>query len=316
MSSNKKYYDLLKKAQDEKLSINKNTLLKTKKLYQKAINDLIKKINNTETFNQAFIKDQIKYFRKRIKEIDLKVEYMIEKGITDTSEIMTGVNGDFFSYINEKYNLNLDQDLIDSLYSTNEKVIKKIIEGGLYKDKLSLSERVWNYSEKNINDVQDILLKGMIEKKPLKEICDELSAYTGGKNSKVSSIKRTYGNMSANALRLVRTSLNHAFLETMKDECRYNPFVEGYKWELSSQHSIRMHGRSDICDEYANSDEFGLGEGVYPKNITRIPHPNCLCIITAYIPKNLDDIGAEIRRWIDGESNKGIDKWVKEVYEN
>ena len=27
--------------------------------------------------------------------------------------------------------------------------------------------------------------------------------------------------------------------------------------------------------------------------------------------KELDDIGSEINRWIKGESNKGIDKWVK-----
>ena len=114
----------------------------------------------------------------------------------------------------------------------------------------------------------------MINKKPLQDVVSNLKAYTGGGDTKVEAIKRTYGQMNSNALRLVRTSLNHAFIETMKDECRYNPFVEGYKWELSAQHYTRQIKRfgPDICDDYAAHEE-GLGTGVFDKRNLPIPHP-------------------------------------------
>ena len=39
-----------------------------------------------------------------------------------------------------------------------------------------------------------------------------------------------------------------------------------------------------------------------------------MCILTPYIPKELDDIALEINKWIKGESNKGIDNWVEKLY--
>lgn len=311
MNSSEIYYNLLKEAQKEKIKINKETLLKTKKLYGNSLNEIIKKLERTDSYNQQWIKGQIEVLSKKLDEINKTIEDMAVKGITETSKIMTDVNGDFFSYLNKKYNLDIDPNLLESLYSTNQNVINKIVEGGLYKDNKSLSERIWNYSGKNINDVQNILLKGMIQKKPIQEIINELNVYTGGGNSNVAAIKRTYGNMNYNALRLLRTSLNHAFTETMKDECRYNPFVEGYKWELSGVHDQRMHGMTDICDEYANSDEYNMGRGVYPKNVDRYIHPNCLCIQTPYITKSMEDIADEINKWIKDEKNNGIDKWIR-----
>lgn len=36
-----------------------------------------------------------------------------------------------------------------------------------------------------------------------------------------------------------------------------------------------------------------------------------MCILTPYIPKELDDIALEINKWIKGEENKEIDSWAK-----
>ena len=111
----------------------------------------------------------------------------------------------------------------------------------------------------------------MVNKRPLQDITNILSTYTGGGNTKVKAITSAYGQMDANSLRLVRTSLNHAFIETMKDECRYNPFIEGYKWIMSGAHSSRMPN-GDICDDYSSHDE-GIGIGVFDKRNLPIPHP-------------------------------------------
>lgn len=304
MDGTKAYYDLLKKAQIDKMTINRNTLIKIKKAYEKVAKELINKAYKGEEskgWNDAYLK----YVNKKLDLLGKQIEEMIKEGITETSYIASSVNNDFLK------GLDIDSDLFESLFGVNYHVIDKIVNGGLYKDNKSLSDRIWGYNKKNLEAIQDILTDGIVNKRPLQDICKELEHYTKGGISKVKTINKAYGSMNANALRLVRTSLNHAFTETMKDETRHNPFVEGYQWILSGQHSIRMQGHTDICDEYANSDEFGLGTGIYPKNADRFIHPNCLCIQVPYIPRQLDDIGSEINRWIHGEENKGIDKWVR-----
>lgn len=271
---NNLYYRLLKETQRDKLSINKKTLLKVKKLYEEESKRLINKLNDTNTINSQYINSYLEYVNKELKSLSKQIEKLTKQGIADTSQLMTEVNADVFSYIVKKYNLDVDSNLLESLYKPNYNVVDKIISGDLYKDNKSLPERIWRYNRNNLNKIQDILIDGMVNKRPLQDITNILSAYTGGGNTKVKAITSAYGQMNANSLRLVRTSLNHAFIETMKDECRYNPFIEGYKWTLSSQHYIRQvkHHGPDICDDYAAHEE-GLGTGVFDKRNLPIPHP-------------------------------------------
>ena len=306
---NNLYYRLLKESQREKLSINKKTLLKVKKLYEEESKKLISKLNNANEMNSQYINSYLEYVNKELKSLSKQIEKLTKQGIADTSQLMTEVNADVFSYIVKKYNLDIEPDILESLYKPNSNVINKIISGNLYEDNKSLSKRIWGYNRNNLNKIQEILIDGMVNKRPLQDITNTLSAYTGGGNTKVKAITSAYGQMDANSLRLVRTSLNHAFIETMKDECRYNPFIEGYKWIMSGAHSSRMPN-GDICDDYSSHDE-GIGIGVFKKNNIPMPHPNCMCVIIPYSEKPLETIGEEIGKWIKGEPNKGIDAWVE-----
>lgn len=309
---NNLYYRLIKQAQREKLNINKKTLLKVKKLYEEEGKRLTEKLKNANDIDKKYINAYMEYVNKELKDLGKQVEKLTKQGINDTSQLMTEVNTDVFSYIVKKYNLDVEPDILESLYKPNSNVINKIISGNLYKDNKSLSKRIWGYNRNNLNKIQEILIDGMVNKRPLQDITNTLSAYTGGGNTKVKAITSAYGQMNANSLRLVRTSLNHAFIETMKDECRYNPFIEGYKWTLSSQHYIRQvkHHGPDICDDYANSNEYNMGVGVFPKNVDRFNHPNCMCLVLPYTTQSMDDVAADISRWIHGEPNKKIDRWV------
>ena len=313
---NNLYYRLLKESQREKLSINKKTLLKVKKLYEEESKKLISKLNNANEMNSQYINSYLEYVNKELKSLSKQIEKLTKQGIADTSQLMTEVNADVFSYIVKKYNLDIEPDILESLYKPNSNVINKIISGNLYKDNKSLSKRIWGYNRNNLNKIQEILIDGMVNKRPLQDITNTLSAYTGGGNTKVKAITSAYGQMDANSLRLVRTSLNHAFIETMKDECRYNPFIEGYKWELSAQHYTRQIKRfgPDICDDYANSDEYGMGVGIFPKNADRFSHPNCMCIILPYTTQSLEEVASEISMWVKGSPNKAIDRWVQKSY--
>ena len=306
---NNLYYRLLKESQREKLSINKKTLLKVKKLYEEESKKLISKLNNANEINSQYINSYLEYVNKELKSLSKQIEKLTKQGIADTSQLMTEVNADVFSYIVKKYNLDVDSNLLESLYKPNYNVVDKIISGNLYKDNKSLSKRIWGYNRNNLNKIQDILIDGMVNKRPLQDITNILSTYTGGGNTKVKATTSAYGQMNANSLRLVRTSLNHAFIETMKDETKKNPFIEGYKWIMSGAHSSRMPN-GDICDDYSSHDE-GIGIGVFKKNNIPIPHPNCMCVIIPYSEKPLETIGEEIGKWIKGEPNKGIDAWVE-----
>jgi hypothetical protein len=84
------------------------------------------------------------------------------------------------------------------------------------------------------------------------------------------------GGVSYNALRLARTEINNAFHFSSIRYTRDQPWVEGYKWNLSGS-----HGSVDICNEYAQKNHDDLGRGVFKKSdVPGKPHPNCLCYIT------------------------------------
>jgi hypothetical protein len=84
------------------------------------------------------------------------------------------------------------------------------------------------------------------------------------------------GGVSFSAMRLARTEINNAFhLNTIRNT-RENPWVRGYKWNLSGS-----HGRPDECNRMSAEDHSGLGHGIYRKaNVPGKPHPQCLCYIT------------------------------------
>ena len=174
---NNLYYRLLKESQREKLSINKKTLLKVKKIYEEESKKLISRLNNANEMNSQYINSYLEYVNKELKSLSKQIEKLTKQGIADTSQLMTEVNADVFSYIVKKYNLDIEPDILESLYKPNSNVINKIISGNLYKDNKSLSKRIWGYNKNNLNKIQDILTDGMINKKPLQDVVSNLKAY-------------------------------------------------------------------------------------------------------------------------------------------
>lgn len=87
---------------------------------------------------------------------------------------------------------------------------------------------------------------------------------------------KTPGGASYAAMRLARTEIQNAFHFSTIRHTRENPWVRGYKWNLSGSHP-----RTDVCNDMANDDHDGLGPGVYKKsNVPGKPHPHCFCYLT------------------------------------
>ncbi len=86
--------------------------------------------------------------------------------------------------------------------------------------------------------------------------------------------------------RIMVTEINTAYREADIQSQYRSPVVKGTKWNLSGRHVV-----ADICDIYADSDLFGLGEGVYPTgNYPGTPHPFCGCFPTAVLA-DIEDWG-------------------------
>ncbi|WP_298042549.1 hypothetical protein [uncultured Clostridium sp.] len=318
-NSSNLYNNLLKDAANNKNKLTNQTIVEIRKLYSNAADDLIKKLSTAKGgFTKAWLADYEKYVRYKMLELDNNLVGLTSASIKSSAEIAASVQGDFFSYINNKYKLDIDKEIIQFAYNTNSKVIGQIIQGGFYKDNRSLSDRIWAYSNGTMKDIQYVLTKGMAEQKSYLEIIKDLEKYVNPSAKKDWNFGQVYPNLKNktvdyNAQRLLRTSMNHMFYSQNVSNAKNNPFIEAMHWELSPEHGARQVDRfgEDECDDYASNDYYNLGQGNFPPAEVPVPHPNCLCIQTAVIPKSLDEIGEEIGDWLKGGNNPNLDKLLK-----
>lgn len=315
-NSNALYNSLLKDAVNEKNKLTVKTLNKIIKIYESTADDLLKKASTSRGFTRAWTKDYERYIKYKILELNNELAKVSDSSIRTSAEIAASVQGDFLSYINNKYTLDIDKSMLEFAYTTNEKLIGQIIQGGFYKDNRSLSDRIWGYGNQNSKDIQYILTKGMAEQKSYLDIIKDLEKFL--KSNTDPDFKKTYTKLynrkvDYNAQRLLRTAMNHMFYVQNVSNAKNNPYAEAMHWELSAEHGTRQVDRfgEDECDDYANSDYYNLGQGNFPPDKVPVPHPNCLCIQTIVIPKSLDEIGRELGEWINGKDISYLDEWLK-----
>ena len=307
---------MLKDAVNEKNKLTVKTLNKIIKIYESTADDLLKKASTSRGFTRAWTKDYERYIKYKILELNNELAKVSDSSIRTSAEIAASVQGDFLSYINNKYTLDIDKSMLEFAYTTNEKLIGQIIQGGFYKDNRSLSDRIWGYGNQNGKDIQYILTKGMAEQKSYLDIIKDLEKFL--KSNTDPDFKKTYTKLynrkvDYNAQRLLRTAMNHMFYVQNVSNAKNNPYAEAMHWELSAEHGTRQVDRfgEDECDDYANSDYYNLGQGNFPPDKVPVPHPNCLCIQTIVIPKSLDEIGRELGEWINGKDISYLDEWLK-----
>lgn len=83
------------------------------------------------------------------------------------------------------------------------------------------------------------------------------------------------GGVAYAAMRLGRTEVNNAFHTAAIVSSVDKPWVQGQQWHLSNSHMV-----PDKCDKFAKEDQFGLGDGVFPRDqVPRKPHPQCFCYL-------------------------------------
>ena len=302
--ASKDYLKLCEEAQKKKLKLIKKQEKQIKEIYNDMYLKVSKKLSkvNPNTLSERYLQELKKVLEKEIKASNKQVKEVIKDNIEKSSKLANDTQLDFFMSINDKYRLNMG-DTFSSMFSKIPKeAMNEILFGKVYKDRAGLSERIWLDTKKFNKDIDYVIAEGIANKKPTYEIAKDLEKYVNPNAKKEWEWSKVYPNANKvvdyNAQRLARTSIQHAFQQAQKRSCKKNPYIEYIKW-LSSN-------TSRTC-ELCNSRDGQL----YKVNDLPLDHPNGLCTTIPQIEKSLDEIGEELRSWIDGEANPMLDKWFK-----
>lgn len=309
-------YLKLVKASRKKLSrIRFITEIEVLKAYKEATKSIASKIKENERRNlqTAYYENIYADLDDMVTTLNERLIQAIESGIYATVEATTGVQTLFNELI---YPPHISTIANGYLRDLNYKYVNNFLAGGLYDDGKSLSDRIWEKSKKNCDDIKTLISSNIAKGANSRELAKKLDNYVNPTQmTKASTIVSGMDrNISYQAQRLARTSLTHIANETDRNNAKENVFCKGMRWNLSGSHYERQVKRwgEDICDVYANQDGYNLGRGVFPIEEYPISHPNCLCYATQEQP-SLDDIINRVNNWVDGGEDEELEnsyqKW-------
>jgi SPP1 gp7 family putative phage head morphogenesis protein len=304
MASND-YLRLCQEAQNKKLKLAKQQEQQIKQIYSDMYKDLSKKLKkvNKDTLTERYLEELQKELAKEIKQANSKVKKNIKINMSKSSKLATDVQLDFFMSIDSKYKLDMKDTFANMFSKIPKQAMNEILFGEVYKDRKGLNKRIWKHTKKFEKDIDYILTEGIANKKSIYEIAKDLEIYVKPNSIKPWEWSNVYPNASKtvdyNSQRLARTAVNHAYQQAQKRSCKRNPFVSGIKWLTSNSHRT-----CELC-----SSRNGV---IYSVSDLPLDHANGLCTTMPVLEKELDQIGEELRDWIDGESNPKLDKWFKE----
>jgi hypothetical protein len=167
-------------------------------------------------------------------------------------------------------------------------------------DGYRLSDRIWRADAKTRNRINELLAHEIRQGTAAVDIAKLLERYLEPERIGIRT-RKPYGQWgSFDARRLARTEVTAAHGRATIAAAAANPYVEGVQWALSI-------GREDWdcnCEGNATADAYGMGEGVYPTDAVPLypDHPHCVCTLRPVVTRNPADVTAEIRGWLDGES--------------
>lgn len=306
----------LKKAEEIRDSTTQGMLKQIQRMYQELYRDVSRRItsgggNSLSNQNLILIQREI---QNRIKQINSDVENNVRSNM---ETVCNAVTEDIRTYLKQMGFQ--DNDIAEAYIHIPAQIVDTIVTGQIYQEGWTLSGAIWGYNKKTQQTLQDIITSGAGQGKGAYEIAKELESYVDptakkqantikkwryARETDVQAGRAEYigqritdyyrpGKVDYNALRLARTMVSHAYQQTFERVNRYDPFVVGYRWLTSN-----FHGRvCDICRNRAETDQYGLGIGVFPKDQLPLDHPNGMCTFEAVMPYSMSDIAKRIGQW-------------------
>lgn len=248
------------------------------------------------SINERWLEDFRKQFRSAARELSKALELKITGAMEQSATYAAEIQSKMFDM------LAIDPDFSNMFTRIPKEALAELVNGGFYKDGKGLSKRIWN-NEKKINaDFDYIIQKGLAEKRSIVDIAEDLSKYVNPNAKRDMDFKRIYPNIGNrkieyNSFRLAVTSISHAYQLSMQRSCKANPFVEGIQWHTSNSH----RNTCSIC--------LSRNGKIYKSDELPLDHPNGICYFTPAIKKSMEDIGLELRNWVNGGKNSKLDAW-------
>jgi hypothetical protein len=298
------YKKRILQARNEFIKLNFEQEKELFKIYNDSGNKLIDKIlNMTDSRTKTHNIETYKIVNEYRAELYQNLNKTLENNIWKSSDIQKGVQLSFVDMIAPDVKIN--EALKRTVTKISNDTVKQLISGEYYKDGKTLSKRIWNLTGDNGHKIDAIIKDNIAKGANVRELAKELDKYV---NPKKRITPKTFAdgiggdNISYQARRLARTSITHSQTETMIQNAKKNPFCLGLKWNLSASHSARMHGKSDVCDNYN-------GKLFKPEEVP-LQHANCLCYFTEVL-EDFDKCIKKMKNWSNGKVNTDIDEWVK-----
>lgn len=197
---------------------------------------------------------------------------------------------------------------------TPDDVLRALLDGRMYRDGKSLSQRIWSRTDQLAGNIEDIVAQGIAQHRSALDIAKDLEAYVSPKAKMPVSWLKIYPDIpfdrqiEYNAMRLARTAINHSYWAANVETALKNPFCMAMHWALSASHYERQVARfgEDVCDTYASHDE-GLGRGNFPIKELPMPHAQCLCVQYQVVP-SLEETANRLSRWVDGGEDAELER--------
>ncbi|KEH91671.1 hypothetical protein Z962_p0047 (plasmid) [Clostridium botulinum C/D str. BKT12695] len=262
---------------------------------------------NAGSLTARYLSELDKALKQYVSELIIKLSKSTKAGIKASAEIASAVQLSYFDMIAPREDI---RSTFNKMFTNLPiDITRKLIGGNYYEDGKTLDKRLWNIANKNAKDIDALIKVNVAKGANARELARELDSYINPM-SRITPKTLQAGmskKISYQAQRLARTSLTHASTETYIQGSKMNPFNKGLKWNLSPSHFQRMHGKTDICDEYA--------EQVFKPNEYPVAHCNCLCYPTQEnIP--IEDARDELIEWLNEKGNTKLDKWLENYGED
>lgn len=289
-----KLRDRLTKEQEQEIA-------NTYKQVADKVNKKLKSIPDNGTATSALKKQQLQQLKKLLdseyKSMRDKIGKQIEQKAKETTQGPINAAKEFAKKLGFV-------KLEGSYASVPNDVISSIVTGQVYDGDWSLSSALWKDVQHKQKDINKVIADGVSMNKSAFDIAKDLEEYVDPKAKKSWDWKKVYPGVSSkidySAQRLARTMPAHAYQQSLEATVKNNPFIDGYIW-----HSGTGKRTCEICRE---RDGKFFAKGKLPMD-----HPNGRC---TFITKgqSMMDISDRLADWVNGKSDKGIDKYMEDLY--
>lgn len=289
-------------AEGRKVEILRRQRREIKGIYKDALENIEQKYGRLEgkssryAENQKLFLDDLKReYENQVQMIGRNTETVVLHNMRDMADAVLQNNQ---IYLN---NLGYRNYINNATIRTD--VVNRIATGQVYGGNWSLSSAIWGNDKRTMNEINKIIAKGVAEGWSTFKIAKQLERYVNPDKLNLTTMPGVSTKVDYNAQRLARTLVQHAYEESFVAATLYNPFIDGYRWVTSGGHNV-----CPLCIERATTDQYGLGEGIFPKDQLPLDHPNGQCTFEPVFSMSEAEMAETVEDWYMGKCDPGMDR--------